>query len=248
MFGLCVSAHLFSTLINPCPCVTMSADAGRNMQNYLEGYHALIRYLQKSFKNKSDTLRIIRALSIYRPSLIALQMQLTPEDEVFVERSFQRTLIEMEKLISFSGTPTVVWRRTGEIMLVGTEFTLLSEWKREDLLWKSDAVAASGANTNGNGTPPNPAVVAINGKGGNSRQKPKRRYIFEIFDQPSTVEYYESFAAHAFESSSTVSASEEQIDQPLTCTRDDDRPTLTWHACNLPCRCALCRPSCRRAL
>ena len=39
----------------------------------------------------------------------------------------------MEKLISFSGTPTVVWRRTGEICLVGLEFTLLTEWDKEEL-------------------------------------------------------------------------------------------------------------------
>ena len=41
---------------------------------------------------------------------------------------------ELEKLISYSGTPTVVWRRTGEICLVGVEFCLLTEWKKEDLV------------------------------------------------------------------------------------------------------------------
>jgi hypothetical protein len=66
---------------------------------------------------KNDILRIIRALATFRPSLIALQMPLTEEDETFVERTFQRTLVELNKLISFSGTPTVVWRRTGESKL-----------------------------------------------------------------------------------------------------------------------------------
>jgi len=41
---------------------------------------------------------------------------------------------ELEKLISFSGTPTCVWRRTGEICLVGDEFCLLTEWSKEELL------------------------------------------------------------------------------------------------------------------
>lgn len=118
-------------------------------------------------------------------------MPLTPEDEVFVERSFQRTLIELEKLIGFSGTPTVVWRRTGEIMLVGTEFTLLSEWRRDELLFRD----AEGAAQNVDPSARKPATS----------RKPKRSYIFEIFDQKSCVEYYESFAAHAFESSSSVS-------------------------------------------
>jgi hypothetical protein len=97
-------------------------------------------------------LRIVRALAIFRPSLIALQMPLSVEDEVFVEKCFQRSLLvclllqhvkipsqfslnqELDKLISFSGTPTVVWRRTGEICLVAPEFCLLTEWAMEDLV------------------------------------------------------------------------------------------------------------------
>lgn len=42
---------------------------------------------------KNDILRIVRALAIFRPSLIALQMPLSEEDEVFVEKCFQRSLI-----------------------------------------------------------------------------------------------------------------------------------------------------------
>ncbi len=42
---------------------------------------------------KNDILRIVRALAIFRPSLIALQMPLTEEDEVFVEKCFQRSII-----------------------------------------------------------------------------------------------------------------------------------------------------------
>ena len=69
-----------------------------------------------------------------RPSLIALQMPMTEEDDVFVEKCFQRSLIELDKLVSFSGTPTVAWRRTGEICLVGPEFCMLSGWEREELV------------------------------------------------------------------------------------------------------------------
>ncbi|GAA5839155.1 hypothetical protein JCM11251_003691 [Rhodosporidiobolus azoricus] len=131
---------------------------------YAQSYHYLVKHLKERFE-KNDILRIIRALATFRPSLIALQMPLTEEDETFVERTFQRTLVELNKLISFSGTPTVVWRRTGEICLVGTEFCLLTGWKREELVGK--------------------------------------KYIFELFDTSSVVEYYENFAKHAFESTAT---------------------------------------------
>ena len=83
---------------------------------------------------KNDILRIVRALAIVRPSFIALQMPMTEEDDVFVEKCFQRSLIELDKLVSFSGTPTVAWRRTGEICLVGPEFCMLTGWEREELV------------------------------------------------------------------------------------------------------------------
>ncbi|KAG6833530.1 hypothetical protein H0H87_005181 [Tephrocybe sp. NHM501043] len=101
--------------------------------DYTEGYHFLMKHLPTRFE-KNDILRIVRALAIFRPSLIALQMPLSLDDEVFVEKCFQRSLLELEKLMSFSGTPTVVWRRTGEICLVAPEFCMLTEWPMEDLM------------------------------------------------------------------------------------------------------------------
>ncbi|KAF5393236.1 hypothetical protein D9757_000744 [Collybiopsis confluens] len=129
--------------------------------DYTEGYHFLMKHLPIRFE-KNDILRIVRALAIFRPSLIALQMPLSFDDEVFVEKCFQRSLLELEKLISFSGTPTVVWRRTGEICLVAPEFCMLTEWSMEELLGK-------------------------------------KKYIYELFENQSVVEYWENFAEHAFE-------------------------------------------------
>jgi hypothetical protein len=86
--------------------------------------------------SRDDLMRISRALALFRPSFLALIMNLTEEDLVFMEKCIQRTLLEYEKLISFSGTPTVVWRRTGEICLVGKEFSLLTQWTKDMLLGK----------------------------------------------------------------------------------------------------------------
>ncbi|GAA6018087.1 hypothetical protein JCM11491_003313 [Sporobolomyces phaffii] len=166
------------------PGLMTAEEALRNVTKpypYAQSYHFLVKHLKTRFE-KNDILRIVRALATFRPSLIALQMPLTEEDETFVERTFQRTLVELHKLISFSGTPTVVWRRTGEICLVGTEFCLLTGWKREELVGTGNV---NGVTTSGGGR-------AGGGK-----------YIFELFDTASVVEYYESFAKHAFESTST---------------------------------------------
>ncbi|TFY64090.1 hypothetical protein EVJ58_g2844 [Rhodofomes roseus] len=129
--------------------------------DYTEGYHFLMKHLPMRFE-KNDILRIVRALAIFRPSLIALQMPLSEEDEVFVEKCFQRSLIELDKLVSFSGTPTVAWRRTGEICLVGPEFCMLTGWEKDELVGR-------------------------------------RKYIYELFENQSVVEYWENFANHAFE-------------------------------------------------
>ncbi|KAI0675281.1 hypothetical protein C8Q78DRAFT_1067079 [Trametes maxima] len=129
--------------------------------DYTEGYHFLMKHLSRRF-DKNDILRIVRALAIVRPSFIALQMPMTEEDDVFVEKCFQRSLIELDKLVSFSGTPTVAWRRTGEICLVGPEFCMLTGWEKEELIGR-------------------------------------RKYIYELFENQSVVEYWENFANHAFE-------------------------------------------------
>ncbi len=42
---------------------------------------------------KNDILRIVRALAIFRPSMIALQMPFSEEDEIFVEKCVQRSVI-----------------------------------------------------------------------------------------------------------------------------------------------------------
>ena len=46
---------------------------------YTESYHILLKYATQKYE-KADVLRIVRALAIYRPSLIALQMPLSEED------------------------------------------------------------------------------------------------------------------------------------------------------------------------
>jgi len=130
--------------------------------DYTEGYHFLMKHISCREFEKNDILRIVRALAIFRPSLIALQMPMTDEDEVFIEKCFQRSLVELDKLVSFSGTPTVAWRRTGEICLVGPEFCMLSGWEKEELVGR-------------------------------------RKYIYELFENQSVVEYWENFANHAFE-------------------------------------------------
>ncbi|KAJ2149512.1 Transcriptional regulator of nonfermentable carbon utilization [Coemansia sp. RSA 564] len=100
---------------------------------YHTGFHFFFKYISTRL-GKRDVLRVSRAIAHFRPSLVALLRNLTREDLVFMEKSLRRALLEYEKLIGFVGTPTVVWRRTGEIALVGKEFSILTQWDRHELL------------------------------------------------------------------------------------------------------------------
>ncbi|KAK9457793.1 hypothetical protein V1511DRAFT_507889 [Dipodascopsis uninucleata] len=103
--------------------------------SYTPGYHGLIAYLKSRF-DKPHLMRVAKCMAAFRPSFIACTKTLKEEDLIFMEKCFQRTLLEYEKFISYSGTPTIVWRRTGQVAAVGKEFCILTGWTREQLLSK----------------------------------------------------------------------------------------------------------------
>ncbi|KAI8326021.1 hypothetical protein GQ54DRAFT_239997, partial [Martensiomyces pterosporus] len=100
---------------------------------YYNGFHYFFRHIRGRM-DKRDIIRVSRAIAHFRPSLVALLRNLTRDDLIFMEKSFQRALMEYEKLIGFTGTPTVVWRRSGEIALVGKEFSILTQWDKSALV------------------------------------------------------------------------------------------------------------------
>lgn len=63
-----------------------------------------------------------------------LTMNITADDEWMLKRNLDRSLMELERVISLSGTPTIIWSTSGEILKVGDEFCMLTEWSRDDLI------------------------------------------------------------------------------------------------------------------
>lgn len=149
------------------------SDIYRNVKQpfpYTPGFHMLIKYLKSRF-NKSQLMQMAKCMARYRPSFIACTGSLMEDDLIFMEQSFQRTLMEYEKYISFSGTPTVVWRRTGQIAAVGQEFCILTGWSKSQLL-------------------------------------DQNRFIIELMDDDSVLEYFEMFSNIAFGDSRGATMSE----------------------------------------
>jgi PAS domain S-box-containing protein len=102
---------------------------------YPKQFHTLIAYLRSRF-DREHLVRVAKAMAAYRPSFIATTQRLKEADLIFMEQCFQRTLLEFERIIAACGTPTVVWRRTGQIAAVSREFCQLTGWAADQLLAK----------------------------------------------------------------------------------------------------------------
>lgn len=100
---------------------------------YPNAYHALIAYLKKRF-SKQELLTIVKCISKYRPSFISATQSLYERDLLFAEQSFQRCLLEYESSMEKSSSPTVIWRRTAEIVALTDEFCILTAQHKRKLL------------------------------------------------------------------------------------------------------------------
>lgn len=173
---------------------------------YTQGFHALTALLKKRFTPKR-VLHIAKALATIRPSFISCNQHLNDDDLIFMEKCFQRTLLEYESFVNSYGTPTVICRRTGEIAAVSKEFCLVTGWRKDVLLGKepnlnvnTGMTATSGTQTGtssrGAVTPRIPNLEIDTGR-------PQPVFLAELMDEESVVQFYEDFAELAFGASKT---------------------------------------------
>ncbi|KAI9696911.1 MAG: Transcriptional regulator of nonfermentable carbon utilization [Bogoriella megaspora] len=100
---------------------------------YTASFHGLISVLLRRLP-KSKVMRIAESMSQFRPTFIACTRTLGRQDLIFMEQGFQRMLWEYEDFINAYGTPSIICRRTGEVVGVNKEFCLLTGWSRDVLL------------------------------------------------------------------------------------------------------------------
>jgi hypothetical protein len=142
---------------------------------------------------KQLLLRIARAMASFRPSFIACTQTLKADDLLFMEKCFQRTLWEYERFIQNCGTPTLVCRRTGEVVGVGKEFCMLTGWERAVLLGERPNLNTNVPSTS---SVPNLPPPPLEEPGLGGHKKPV--FLAELLDDESVVEFYEQFARLAF--------------------------------------------------
>jgi PAS domain-containing protein len=81
--------------------------------------------------------KVCKALAQFRPNMIAQIRTLGESDLILMERAFQRTVLELQKILPLTGAAHCVWRRTGEISFALREFCILTGWTANSLCSRS---------------------------------------------------------------------------------------------------------------
>ncbi|CAM1501924.1 Fc.00g039080.m01.CDS01 [Cosmosporella sp. VM-42] len=175
---------------------------------YTKGFHNMVAKLRARFP-QNKLLKIAKSLGEIRPSFIACTKDLTRQDLVFMEKCFQRTLVEYDDFLQHSCAPTIVCRRSGEVAAVNKEFTALTGWTKEVLLGKEQNQNINIRSTNG--TPSDTPILAAQSEMTTPRPKnatldiddgrPQPVFLAELLDEDSVVEFYQDFSQLAFEDS-----------------------------------------------
>lgn len=100
--------------------------------NYAKGYARLQSYMD-NYMNQSSRQRIMKPLSIFRPAFRAIARTLKDVDLVLVEESFERVLLDYDRVFTSMAIPACLWRRTGEIYRGNKEFASLVGVSTDDL-------------------------------------------------------------------------------------------------------------------
>ena len=170
--------------------------------SYTKAFHDLMALIRKRFSQKR-TAHIAKALASIRPSFISSLTKLDDDDRVFMEKCLQRTLLEYEDNLNLTGTPTVLCRRTGEVVAVGEGFSILTGWKKSVLLGKEPNL---NVNKGGEASGP-PGTGASTSRGTNTPgipdtsiddPQPKPVSIVDLLDDESACDFFDDYAHLAF--------------------------------------------------
>lgn len=167
---------------------------------YTTGFHGLVAFLKSRYSPRA-VVRIAKALAAIRPSFISCNQGLNHDDLIFMEKCFQRALHEYDDFVNCFGTPTVICRRTGEVVAASKEFSLVTGWRLDVLLGKEPNLnintennasgTETGSSSKGTATPHVPNIDVDP-----NRLQPV--FLPELMDEDSTVTFYDNFAELAF--------------------------------------------------
>lgn len=97
-----------------------------------QSFHNMVAFL-KNRLDQAQFRQLMGSLSKLKAYFDSISRPLSNDDNLFVEQSFQRSLLEEEKQFALTPVPCLVWRRTGVVTAVSPRFTKLTQWTSEDL-------------------------------------------------------------------------------------------------------------------
>ncbi|KAF2279075.1 uncharacterized protein EI97DRAFT_226677 [Westerdykella ornata] len=167
--------------------------------DYVGAFHRLRALIERRYP-KSSVEKIRKSMAKYRPALITQAGGLQREDLIYQEIALQLSLSQIDESFSEVGVPSVVCRRSGEVVWMNKEFSILTGWERDVLLGRqpnlnvNTGVMGDPNSTVTTGTTTTPVIApSSNGQGGNYPV-----LIVELMDERSAVEYLDDFAEAAF--------------------------------------------------
>lgn len=101
--------------------------------DYGRSYYRLLEMLQRRLKGDSMT-RVCQAMARFRPGSIATIRTLTEADLLLCEQIFQRTIVELARILPLTASPHCIWRRTGELCWCSREFSIITGWAGSTLM------------------------------------------------------------------------------------------------------------------
>jgi hypothetical protein len=101
--------------------------------DYVQGWHRLFELCHTKFE-AAGVEQARDYLKLYRPVLLSVHQEMNTDDLIHQEMGLQRNLMTLERHFEEVGTPFLICRRSGEIVGINKEFTILTGWKKEVLL------------------------------------------------------------------------------------------------------------------
>ncbi|KAF2117268.1 hypothetical protein BDV96DRAFT_611724 [Lophiotrema nucula] len=169
--------------------------------NYVIAFHRLFQKIDARFSPISRK-KVNVAFARLRPVLMAAQATVNTEDLIHTEQNLQCLVLHLEDhIFPQVGLPSLICRRSGELVGLSKEFEILTGWKREVLLGQApnmnvntgpprEPSAESGFSTRSSTTP----IIA----GQAPQDGPFPVSILDLLDEKSAAEWLDDLSEISF--------------------------------------------------
>ena len=170
--------------------------------DYVKGYHRLFQLILTKY-SRPWAAKAQEYVQNFRGVLVDVHSKLEKEDLIHQEKGLQRHLLTLQEHFAEVGTPFIICRRSGEIVGMNKEFTILTGWKREVLLGQEPNLTV---NQHGNRDPnesemstqtnTTPTIVAQQAE---SESEPQPVNIIQLMEPKSALQYLQRFSELAYQ-------------------------------------------------